>query len=409
MTANCSLRSVSKSLQLVFSQFNLELDAPHWTTIRLWLLRFGLAQLQIPLASEDDWIWIMDCSVQIGSQRVLVILGIRSSDIAWGRSLSYQDVELVALEVLHQGKKEDFHRCMLERLQNVTVPKAILSDHGADLLGGIRLLQESHPKIIDLYDVKHKAACILKAQLENDEIWHKFQTHLGQSKFKTQQTLFAYATAPSQRSKAKYMNLQKVVRWGRRILWHLEQQKANQLSNKTKPSDKGQKFLELFGWVQEYDKSIEKWSQWLSIIEITLDLARREGLHCHSRSCLEEKLMPYDCSDPVASKLLQFIDSQSALLGFGERLPHVTEVIESLFSKLKNAERTQEKSGFTSMILTIGAMVGKQTTERLREAFLTTPTKAVLEWARKSIGTTVQAARSAFYRSTGERNENRKL
>ena len=46
---------------------------------RWWLLRIGLYELQRVKAVADDWVWIMDHTIQLGNARVLVIVGLRSS------------------------------------------------------------------------------------------------------------------------------------------------------------------------------------------------------------------------------------------------------------------------------------------------------------------------------------------
>ena len=374
--------------------------------MRLWLQRIGLAQLRSPLPAADDWVWFVDCSIQIGSQRVLVVVAVRASCISWGCSLCHEDLNLVALEVLHQAKKEDIFRCLQQQCQKGVVPTAILSDHGADILAAIKLLQANYPKTRDLYDIKHKTACLLKAAMESDPQWTRFQHELGQSKFRSQQTIFGYASAPSQRSKAKYMNLNKVVRWATGILWHLRDQSRLGIATKGE-IEKRKKFQELFGWVERYRSSTERWKQMLEVVEITLDLTRREGLSHETVGRLEGRLSVYDQGVPLVSSLKEFIQSQSSTLRAQERLPISTEVLESLFSRLKNAERTQEKSGFTSMVLSLGAMIGRRTPEEIREALRTTPISAVYTWAKESIGTTVQAARTAFFKAIQKRNRNR--
>jgi len=47
----------------------------------MWLLRFGLAQLNAPKDEADDWVWLIDHSVQIGKQKILAILAIRLLDL----------------------------------------------------------------------------------------------------------------------------------------------------------------------------------------------------------------------------------------------------------------------------------------------------------------------------------------
>ena len=75
-----------------------------------------------------------------------------------------------------------------------------------------------------------------------------------------------------------------------------------------------------------------------------------------------------------------------------------TEVLESLFSKLKNIEKTQEKSGFSSLVLTLGAMIPKLTQESVLQALETTSNVSLKDWAKATLGKTIQSARQAFFR-----------
>ena len=59
---------------------------------------------------------------------------------------------------------------------------------------------------------------MLKKRLEGDEAWSGFGTQVGQTKCQTQQTELAFLVPPSQRSKARYMNVEPLVRWGRETL-----------------------------------------------------------------------------------------------------------------------------------------------------------------------------------------------
>ena len=50
-------------------------------------------ELHLPLKKADDWIIITDESVSIGQERLLVVLGIRRSEIDFTRSLKMQDLK----------------------------------------------------------------------------------------------------------------------------------------------------------------------------------------------------------------------------------------------------------------------------------------------------------------------------
>jgi hypothetical protein len=106
----------------------------------------------------------------------------------------------------------------------------------------------------------------------------------------------------------------------------------------------------------------------------------------------------------VASELVSFVLHESFKAKSGERLLGSSEVIESIFGKLKHLEQNQAKSGFTGLILAIGAMVSKTTTEVIRKAMETVPTKHVLEWCRKMLGQSVQTKRKKAF-ATPEKTE----
>jgi hypothetical protein len=74
-----------------------------------------------------------------------------------------------------------------------------------------------------------------------------------------------------------------------------------------------------------------------------------------------------------------------------------SEVIESVFGKLKCMERDQAKSGFTGLILGVCAIVSTTTQEVVQSALEAAPTKQVLAWCKKNLGSSVQAKRRAVF------------
>ena len=70
-----------------------------------------------------------------------------------------------------------------------------------------------------------------------------------------------------------------------------------------------------------------------------------------------------------------------------------SEVIESVFGKLKNLEQDQVKSGFTAMLLSLAAVVSKTSQDVIQKALETVPTKKVFEWYEENIGQSVQSKR----------------
>ena len=66
-------------MKTFFAWLGIDQKTPAWTSIRNWLQRLGIAELQRPLEATDDLVVIVDHSNQIGVEKVMVALGIPAS------------------------------------------------------------------------------------------------------------------------------------------------------------------------------------------------------------------------------------------------------------------------------------------------------------------------------------------
>src|SRR5437879_298211 len=192
-----SLRGAPRVLALIAEVFGLSIDIPDWTTGRLWLMRLGHAMLTMPLEQADDWAWLTDHSVQIGQEKCLVILGIRLCHLPKpGECLQHHDLHLIALVPRTSWTRGEVDDAFEEAIRRTGVPRVIVNDHGVDLHGGVQFFQERHRQTMEIYDIKHKTACLLKHRLEKDARWQDFQRQIGQTRCAVQQTEMAFLTPP---------------------------------------------------------------------------------------------------------------------------------------------------------------------------------------------------------------------
>ncbi|OQY12540.1 MAG: hypothetical protein B6I33_06360, partial [Propionibacterium sp. 4572_24] len=370
--------------EIFVQHWNLSAEAPHWTTGRMWLLRVGLYKLTRPKTIADDWVWIVDHTVQIGTEKCLVVLGVRLSELPpVGTCLTLADLEPLHIEPMPKSNSELVHHELESVVEKTGEPRLILDDHGSDLYGGVKLFCQQHPHTSEIYDITHKAARLLKSQLEADELWSRFCTQAGQTKFQTQQTELAFLIPPSQRSKARYMNLGPLVQWGRRTLGIVESPSEEVLQWCCR-----QRLEEKFGWLRDYSQSLARWSQWLGLVTTAEQLVRREGLSATTVFRLRKELMPLATTGSGArlvGELIAFVAEQCRQVRNEERLVGTTEPLECAFGKLKSLERTSSKTGFTSLLLSLGAVVGKTTAEFVHQALEACRTKHVWNWCQKHL------------------------
>jgi len=384
-----SLRCAASVLDLLATAAGDEAGTPDRSTGRMWLLRLGLAALLRPKTHAPDWVWMVDHSVQIGRCKCLVILGIRLSDLPEDRPLAHHDMEPIALVPMCNATQETVAARLEEAVAATGAPRLILTDYGADLHGGVERFRRKHPETSEGYDVKHKAACLLKRRLEGEARWGAYATQLGQTKFAVQQTELAFLAPPSQRSKARFMNLGALVAWGNRTLALLDDPSWPERFGVS-----AERVESKLGWLKQCRAELVLWESYQELIERTSEFVRRRGYYVGAGFDLARELPEArGKADELREALIAFVREESLQVPLGERWPGTTEVLESCFGKLKSLEDGQSKSGFTGLVLSLGAMVSSWTTERVTEALDRCRVRDVLAWCRQQLGETLQSQR----------------
>jgi hypothetical protein len=104
--------------------------------------------------------------------------------------------------------------------------------------------------------------------------------------------------------------------------------------------------------------------------------------------------LPLDERDEVlAAELSEFVRMQSQAARPGERLVGSTEVLESVFGKWKTLEHQESRSGITSLVLSLGSLVGQWPLSRIKAALEAIPVKHVVEWCHEHLPPSVQSQR----------------
>lgn len=366
-------------------------EAPTAQCGRMWLLRIGLFELQRPKVQADDWIWIVDHTIQLGTIKVLLIVGLRLSH--WEQQergpLHHHDLQIILLEPIEKSDG-DLVEVQLERAAEVTgVPRAIASDGCRELNKGIRQFRAAHPKTAGLKDLKHKLALLLQGELTNDPRWPEFLQTCAHLRKKMQQTAWAFLAPPATKEKARFMNLGELIRWAAKTRLFLDAPQFPPEANLT-PN----RLEELVGPLRQFDSALAQWNELIDLMEQSMDEVRQQGYHRGLNKALRRRFSPRSpAAQCFARQLRKFTAEQSRQIPRGEHLPGSSEVLESLIGKGKRLEGQQSKGGFTRMVLGMAAAVVNPTVEYLQQALEKVKTKDVGEWAKTNLGLSLQALR----------------
>jgi hypothetical protein len=75
-----------------------------------------------------------------------------------------------------------------------------------------------------------------------------------------------------------------------------------------------------------------------------------------------------EAAQRMSENIIEFLKSQTSDMPAGERLIGSSEVLESIIGKYKRLHSSHSKGGMTAMLLSIGAMIGHQTTSTITTA-----------------------------------------
>lgn len=200
----------------------------------------------------------------------------------------------------------------------------------------------------------------------------------------------AFLNPPGLKTKTWYINLDTLVSWGLQTRAYLDAP-----GDAREPPVDRQKRQEKLGWLRSYRPALKRWSELLAVARAAEKMVQA-GIHASIGAQLQSQLQPL-ATTPAARRIrdqvLAFLADQSAGMSPGQRLIGTTEVLESIFGKYKRVQSCHSQGGMTSMLLSIGAMIGKQTPSVIKQALEAVRSADVDTWCSNHLGITLQAQR----------------
>lgn len=358
--------------------------------------RWGVDALTEAVEKADDWVWLADHSNQIGKDKVLLVLGIRASQLPPpGTPLRHEDLRVLTLRIGPSWKREDMTQVYKELIERFGAPRAILSDGAVELQDGAKALQTQHEDLLVLRDFKHLAANQLKSLFGQDSRFQDFLAEMGRTRSAIQQTELAPLTPPSPKPKARFMNLKAVLRWAGVASWLVKTPEAE-----ARQGLSPERVETKLGWLRDYAPDIPAWGECQNVLSCALTFLNEQGVFRGAAAKLRGLLNPLAASDrsqQFVEKLIPLVEQAEVQLKAGERLPISTEILESRFGLFKQLEGQHAQGGFTSLLPALAVLGTRLTPERVRTAFGRTKTQAVKTWMKTNLGQTVTARRRSTY------------
>jgi hypothetical protein len=370
----------------------LNLKAPSHVTILIWIKKIGLHQLHKTREKADDWIIILDESVEFGSEKLLVILGIREKDINFNRPLQYYDMECLVSKVSSSWKGEDIKKVLDELQCNIGRIKYAVADMGNAIKNALYLSEVRHVE-----DVTHKLSLIIKHLYEKDSQFIEYTKKLAYLRGSLCLSRLSYILPPAQRVHSRFMNLKPIVDWGLAVIKKIKEN--NGLENDL---ERLNSIIEYEGIVKELDKLVHY------SISIQEEL-KNNGLSQESiKKCKSvfkdtqrnRRLRTFE------NQVMQYLEDTIKQAEGEEKILCASDILESSFGKYKNSISNNLSIGITDLSLSIAAYTVNFDNEKdVREALTSVKVTDIMQWKSANIGKTLTARRMEVLGHGGKRKK----
>jgi hypothetical protein len=156
---------------------------------------------------------VIDESMMIGSEKLLLFLGVKSGKERAG-SLRYEDVKVLDISVRPSWDTEAA-KSVLEKTREINGHPLtyVISDNDWKLVKAVR-----DKSLVHVPDAGHTLAMFVEREYKKDAGFKSFCQDLADVKFREIMRPVAYLLPPRQRSVARFMNLSASIEWAGKLL-----------------------------------------------------------------------------------------------------------------------------------------------------------------------------------------------
>ena len=339
--AGCSLRGVKRVLlcfQLEYGLFSC--DLPSKTTINNWIETVGYYEYT-NLDNNlyiDDYAIIIDESIVIGQQRMMVVLGLPAVKTTTKAS-DLGTVRLLYLAVRATWKSADIVIFLNQLIEKMGKPPLyVISDGGSNLKRGIK-----DSKLLRICDVGHEIAKFVEQTYKHQEVFKAFSTAVAGVKFREILKNTAYLLPPKQRAIARFMNLSDTVDWATKMLSALP--KLTEVEQQT------------FDFLKDYRSLIKELEDVFEMVHKLLKILKNTGISHENIEKCTLLVQQYIMKMPpiLVGKINTYFKNEAGKITDKSTSWHASsDIIESLFGKFKQRAATNKLNGVTSLVLSLG-------------------------------------------------------
>jgi hypothetical protein len=386
-----SLRSCKHFIFQLFFMFEIRFSVPSHTTIRMWSCKMGYYNYRQVTSNDDSrWAIIVDESVTLGENKILMVLGLCLDAYSFENPLQSSDVKLFHFEVKPKWGADEIKEILINIKQENNI-RYVVSDKGDNL---IKSYKES--SIEHIPDCTHVFANALEHYFKKNSIADEYLSFTGKLRQKWNMGKKTIYMPPSQRKKSRFHNLSKLIKWGNDILDNWES-----LPEEIK--------AELEWFTDENRDTYYELKTLDRLISFIIGLLKKNGFNATIESQIDKYLENIKglskYGNAFISEIRIYIDTLRSYLCKENNILCCSDIIESIFGKLKYKVNNNSEFGITEFTFALASIGNNNSKEKILEAMENTKESDIKDWRKKNISMSLyQKKKIVFPTKDGEKN-----
>jgi len=374
LVGHVGFRAISRMFGILQAYLGIT-KIPCPQTIINWVTRYSLSKIWnykgLSSVSFDmdkivnGAIWMIDTSIALGAGKILAILELKIDHFKNHEGApTLESINCVAISVARSWTGESVANFLQKVILITGKPAAYLKDGGLDLMKGVRLLNERGFSSFSIDDISHVVANLLKNEYTKHPSYDCFISACGQASKKFKQTVLAFFAPPKVSTKARFMNIHRMVKWAEMVLKHSPRGRVSKDSVVSK-------LRNYLGKLPEYKQFIKRFLRDASPLLKSQKILKTYGLNMKTYKECKELLKNIPQSSQVRIGFITWMEKQLIVaesLAMGNTgLPICSDNIESLFG-LGKTHSTGEVKDANRIALRLPAFCGSVNRESARMA-----------------------------------------
>lgn len=372
----------------------VQIQIPHFTSVIHWTLRAGMTIFNEVGPTNEPWLAVIDCSIDIGTRKALVVLRVPLSALHQKQdAVGLQDCECIGLKISTRWNGPLVRDALADIFGKAGTPRAIIKDGGTDIKRGVELYRQTqdakHVQVIE--DVGHLAANALKAEFAQRAAFSNFLDITRKGAARIRQTDLAWLLPPKVRTKGRFQGITAVAEWAGKLL--------NLMGGpgRSKNDSEVGMLRKAFRGLSQLRGFLEQFCATCRVTEQFLKLLKREGLN--QAACAKAKIIlkRLPRGSQVRVRLSSWIDRHLKIqrgLAIGQ-LPLLvsSDVVESLFGKFKTIIQRNPQAELNRLVYIIPLLCGVHTSSEIDRALRGCSHGQMLDQIQKNIPPTLRQQR----------------